>query len=482
MRRLLLCSLIVLTSCLKVGPNFEPPEVPIPCAWNEIDDSHLSSDQSELFDWWRQFNDPCLENLIQLALAQNLPLKAAAFRILEARAALGIAIGEWFPQTQDLEGSAFRFGVGQNTPNSFALDRYYTTYNLGLRVGWELDFWGRFRRGIESAASELDAQINDFQDVAVLLLADVASTYILIRTLEERVAILKNNVAIQTRSLEIVQARWNAGMVTELDLQQARTLLFGTESRLPVLEIALSQTKHALGLLLAITPTEIDAALCEGTGKIPEAPFSIGVGVPAELLCQRPDVSQALNAAAAQSARIGIAKADLFPAFSLTGLIGFQSGSSSSRSRSRSGGVFISGKSISYFFGPEFRWPLLNYGRLINRVRLERARFYQLLVEYENTLLRAYQEVEDGIVAFIGSHDEVDALEKSSTAAARAVSLARTQYVEGIADYTRVLNTEEALLEEEERLAIARGNIAQGLIATYRALGGGWQCLTRISE
>ncbi len=250
--------------------------------------------------------------------------------------------------------------------------------------------------------------------------------------------------------------------------------VYGAESRLPVLENELRVAKNALAVLLGTTPDKVDSIVGK-PGPIPKAPLTLAVGIPAELLCRRPDVQRALHEAAAQSARIGIATSDLLPRLSISGFIGFESSADTRSTKTGGGGKLFDSKSLTYFFGPDFAWPLLNYGRLINRVRVEYTRFYQAVLDYQNTVLTAFREAEDGLISFVNAHEEVDELEKSVKAAERSTDLARTQYVEGIADYLRVLDTERSRLEEQERLVIAEGKIALSLIATYRALGGGWE-------
>lgn len=471
----ILLPLFLLSGCL-VGPDFSPPDAFAEREWMDCESKRVACGDPFHTQWWSYFEDATLNQLIQLAIEQNLPLKEAAMRVLQARAELGIAIGEFFPQLQELIGSAERVKVSQNAPNTLGSDLQYWDLIFGFQIAWELDFWGRFRRGIEAGQQNLCASIADFQDVMLLLLSDVAASYIVIRTLEARVEILQRNIKLQERSLEIVEARWRAGMVTDLDVEQAKTLVFGTKARLPVIENELRQTKNALAVLLGTLPDEIDSLVPPST-KIPIAPPEIAVGIPAELLNRRPDVRRALAVAGSASAQIGLAISDLLPRISLTGFIGFETSDSSS-TKTGGGGTFFDSRSLTYTFGPGFAWPILNYGRLVNNVRAKYARFYQAVLAYQNRVLFAFKEVEDGLSAFIRSHEEVEELKKSVKAADRSTEVAQTQYVEGIVDYTRVLDTDRSKLNEEENLAIARGKIALSLVATYKALGGGWEPFT----
>lgn len=473
----ILCFLLFLFACsaCKVGPDFRTPYALVEEEFLNCQNKKISCFDPFRNEWWSYFNDPLLNSLITTAREQNLSLKTVGMRILEARAILGIAIGEFFPQLQECVGSAEKVKLSKHRPNTpLGADFQYWDFIVGLQAAWELDFWGRFRRGIESAQGIFLASIDNYQDVLVLLLSDVATNYVLIRTLQERIEILKQNIALQKRSLEIVTARFNAGAVTELDVQQAKTFLYSTRSRLPVLENELQQVKNSLAVLLGTTP-ERTTSLFEDSGKIPVPPQTIAVGVPAELLCRRPDVRRALHLAAAQCANIGIAVSDLLPRISISGFIGFESSADIHTTYYGRGGRLFENKSLTYFFGPDFAWPILNYGRLTNKVRSEYAIFYQRVLEYQNIILSAFREVEDGLSAFIQAHLEVEEIDVSVKAADRASQLARTQYVEGLADYLRVLDTERSKLEEDERKKIATGKIALSLIATYRALGGGWQ-------
>ncbi len=459
MKRLALLLTLLTTGCIKVGPDFKPPAVPAMEEWIE---SEVQTTEDPICHWWKVFDDPALNDLVRFAYEENLTLKAACYRIMEARAALGIAIGEFFPQQQEMTGVAQRVETSKNRANPFPI-RKFDDYQLGLQAAWELDFWGKYRRAIESEENLLKASYSNYDDVLVLLLGDVASTYVLIKTLDEQIAIVNENVKIQARGLEISEAQFEGGFVSELDVQQATTLLKDTESRLPDLERAHAQAQYALCVLLGTTPQDLSSYLGEDK-KIPKTSKALVVNMPESLLYRRPDIRRSLYDAAAQSARIGVAYADFLPQVSLLGSIGFESAKK-----------LLTPDSLTYTWGSGFTWPLFNYGRISSRVQLERMRFCELVMDYRNTVLQAYQEVEDGLVAYIKFQEQVGDLEGSLTAARRAVELSKRQYVEGMVDYTTVLNTQEALLREAEKEAIARGNIAQSLIATYKALGGGWE-------
>lgn len=465
---------LFLSGCT-VGPDFVRPDAPAEEEWIDSDVPQIKTEPADLTDWWKVFNDPVLDSLIETAYQQNLPLQIAGLRIMEARAQLGVAVGNQYPQLQQLSGSATAVEISDNAPNALAADKFNYDFLLGFDAAWEMDFWGRFRRGVESAEANLLASYASYDDALVTLTAEVARAYVLIRTFEERIVIAQENVKIQKRSLEIAEARFDGGLVTELDVQQARALLNDTEATISRLRIGLRQARHGLSILLGIPPGELKNVLVE-SAPIPEAPPEVVVGIPTDMLRRRPDIRSAELQAAAQSARIGIAKADLYPQFSLTGSIGLQSSEQGGiPSRNANFSDLFDAESITYFVGPSLQWPILNYGRIKNRVRVQDARFQQLIVNYQNTVLNAYREVEDAMVGFLNSKEQVVFLSDSVKASKRSVDLSLIQYREGVVDYQRVLDTQRFLTQEQDLLKSVNGEVALNLIAMYKALGGGWQ-------
>ncbi len=476
-----LCSAMIVAvlfgaaGCTKVGPDFEPLTAPKSEQWIDEKDGRVKTDQADYTTWWEVFEDPILNRLIDTAYRQNLDLLTAGLRVLESRAQLGIAIGEQYPQTQEVQGSFTHEKLSKNAPNGAGADRNFDNVSVGLDASWEIDFWGRFQRGIESADSALGSTVADYDDVIVILTAEVAATYVQVREFEERIRLVRRNTELQERAFNLTRQRFRAGVVSELDVQQARALLEDTRSLVPQLETDQRQAENALGTLLGITPMEIRKILAPDA-PIPKAPKEVAVGVPADLLRRRPDIRQAELNAAAQSARIGVAKADLFPRVSLAGFVGFQTtGSTDVRSNNAKLSDLFTGDSFVGSFGPSISLPFFNYGRITNNVRVQDARFQQLVADYQNTVLSAYQEVEDGLVGFLKAQEVAEFLARSAKASARAVELSVIQYREGVSTYIRVLTAQQDLLERQDRLAQAQSLIAQNLIATYRALGGGWQ-------
>jgi len=471
-----LAACLPISACTKLGPEFLRPEAPVAEQWIETESPALKTQSADHSTWWQAFQDPALDRLIETAYRQNLSLRIAGIRVLEARAQLGIAVGSQYPQLQQA-GGGIAYGAGsESVANTAAADLTFWDYDAGFDAVWELDVWGRFRRGIESADANLLASVASYDDVLVSLTAEVANAYVLIRTFEERLALARENVAIQERSLQITEVRFRNGLTTELDVQQAKALLTNTQASIPSLEAGRRQAGNALSTLLGLPPSDLRDILGNG-GVIPSAPGEVAVGVPAELLRRRPDVRQAELQAATQSALIGVAKADLYPSFSLFGTIGLAASDGTRTTKSGSSGIdeLFDIDSVTFGFGPSVTWNIFNYGRIKNNVRVQDARLEQLLVNYQETVLRAAREAEDAMVGFLRSRESSEFLDQSEKAAKRSVALALVQYRDGTADYTRVLDTQEFLVAQQDASTATRGEVARNLIAVYKALGGGWQ-------
>ena len=465
---------LLLSGCM-VGPDFVKPDAQVEKEWLQQQETRIKSEPADFSDWWTVFDDPLLNRLIDLASQQNLDLQNAGLRILEARAQLGIAIGSQYPQTQQIGGEANANQLSENAPNGAGADKFFYNYQLGFDAAWELDFWGRFRRGIESANASLYSTLADYDDILVSLIAEVARTYFDIRTFEQRLAVARENVELQKKSLDIAAARYEGGVADQLDVAQAKALLKQTQATIPPLEAGLRQSKNALAILLGILPTYVQDLL--GPPKpIPTAPIEVAVGIPAELLRRRPDVRLAEFQAAAQSAQIGVAKADLYPSFSLVGSIGLQSSDKGGiRSNNANFSDLFTSGGITYFIGPTFQLPILNYGRLKNNVRVQDARFQQLVVSYQNTVLRAFQDVEDATVGFLRTQEQKTFLAESVEQYKLSVELSLIQYSEGLTDFQRVIDAQRNLAQQEDAFASATGAVSTNLIALYKALGGGWE-------
>lgn len=437
--------------------------------WAESGDATVVVKRQEYRDWWSVFSDPVLTRLVGLAYQHNLTLRTAGVRVLETRAQLGVAIGELYPQQQAVTAEVSYNGLPISLPYNLSANTYWSDI-FTAQAAWELDIWGKLRRAVESADDAFLAAVADYDDVLVSLIGDVGGNYVQIRTAQKQIKIAQDNVVRQRKAVQIAQAKFEGGTATKRDVYQAENVLGATEAAIPQLTSQMEQSENALSVLLGLPPGEIGQLLDGQAGQIPTAPQTIAVGIPADLLRRRPDVRRAELQAAAQCAQIGFAKADLFPIFSLTGTVGTL-GSSATRGLDS---VF-NGKSLFYSTGPSAQWNILNYGQITNNVRVQDARFQELLIDYQNTVLKAQQEVEDGLAIFLNSRKAVVYLEKSVEAANGALRIAFIQYREGTADFTTVLTAEQNLYQAQNNLAIAEGGVPAGLIAAYRALGGGWQ-------
>jgi NodT family efflux transporter outer membrane factor (OMF) lipoprotein len=470
---LALAVIFLIAGCTTVGPDFEKPEAPVADNWLNAGDERVDTATSAYQDWWEVFDDPALSGLIDTAYKQNLSLQVAGLRVMEARAQLGIATGLKYPQSQSLDGTYTYARQSINAPPLSNLpddilqqvDRTTGAWGTSFDATWEADVWGKFSRGVEAADANLAASMLNYDAVLVTLTGDVAVLYTNIRTLEERLAYAHNNVNLQKHALDLANKRFELGATSELDVQQAAGLLHNTQALIPALELALERTRNTLSFLLGMPPSDLQHLL--GTdGKIPDAPATAAVGIPADLLRRRPDVRAAEMAAAAQSAVIGVSQADLYPHFGLAGGVGLTSSDLS--------GLFDSGATTG-FIAPFFRWDIFNYGRIKNNVRVQDARFEQAVTAYQSVALAAAKEVQDGLQGFLRTQEQVKYLESAVQATSRATELALIQYREGATDYTRVLNTQTSLLLQQDALTSARGRVVSNLVATYKALGGGWQ-------
>ncbi len=460
-----LCSALALAGCA-VGPDFERPQAEVQKNWIEKRDKRVTTKAPVTDRWWTAFHDTTLDRLIECAAEQNLPVQVAGLRILEARAQLGVAIGNMYPQQQEGSGNAQQNRISSRLANQNFLPRHtFANFNIGMDAAWELDFWGRFRRNVEAADAGMLATVADYDNALVSLTAEVARDYTAMRTFEVLIQIARENAKVQKEGLDIAESRFRHGATSELDVAQARSLLESTLADIPDLQASLQRTKNALSILLGQPPGRVDALL-RGPQKIPTASKRVAVGLPADLLRRRPDIRAAELSAAAEAARIGVAEADLYPRFYLIGDIGVQASDAAK--------LFAPG-SMFFTIGPGFRWSILNYGRITNNVRAQDARFQQALVNYENTVIKAAQEVEDGLITFLKAQESAASLQRSVDAARRAVDLSIIQYREGAENFQRVVDSQTRLLQETNRLAQARSTIATNLIGIYRALGGGWE-------
>lgn len=463
---IVICLIALLTpgffGCTTVGPDYRTPTAPVQPGWIEKSDRQLVTSAEVSRVWWQQaFDDPMLNWLIETALAQNLSLRSAGLRVLQARQQLLIAIGRQYPQQQQINAQAEITGLFSSPA--------YEIYDLGFNVSWEADIWGSFKRQIESSSAALDASVAEYDGVQVSLIAEIARNYLLIRTTQARLEVARQNLNLQQESVRITSAKFAAGAVSSLDLEQAQTLLYTTEASIYVFEQSLQQLKNSLAVLLGRPPGDM-GALLETAQPIPSVAADIATGMPQDLIRRRPDIRAAERLLAAQSAQIGVAVSELYPHMGLGGVIG----TSVSTAGGLKFGDLLQNDTSSYNFLGFFQWNIFNYGRLKNNVRLQDALFQQLLEDYRETVLRAQGEVENAIVAFLKSHQQLAAYQAAADAAQRAADVSTEQYMDGLVDFNTVLSTLRALATQQDQLAAAKGTLATDLIDVYRSLGGGW--------
>ncbi len=464
------CTLLMLNAC-KVGPDFSRPSSTVASHWiGDPAEATSAPAPVDTSSWWQLFGDPTLDHLIDLAYHNNLSLQAAAVHVLQAQAQLQVQIGELFPQQQVLAGEVQHQRQAQSSLIAPGLNPLLGTSQFGISASWELDFWGKYRRGIEADRAAMLASVAAYDNALVSLTAGVASTYVNIRTFQQRIQVATDNLGTQKESLRIARVQFEAGEVSELDVQQALTQLAQTQAQIPGLQNSLRTSKDSLAVLLGMTPDGIDELLPPDT-TIPTAPALVATGMPKDLLRRRPDVRQAELTAAAQSAAIGVAKANLYPSFSLNGSFGFVGTSL----RGGEIGDLFSWDNRATAASASFVFPILNYGRIVNSVRVQDAVFQQAVLTYQNTVLQAQQEVEDARSSFAAAQSTLATLGDAAASARRTTELAIVRYKEGATDYTTVLSAEQVQLQTEDALASARGAVPLALVSVFRALGGGWQ-------
>ena len=463
MRLRFLAPLLLAAGCTSVGPEYVRPEVAVNPDWLAAEQEQFDTSPTELAQWWQKLNDPVLDELIATAIRQNNGIRIAGLRVLEAQASLNIATGNRFPQVQAITGDASITDSGDVTLQQ---------YSLGAGLSWEIDFWGRYGHGIEAADANYLATVASYDDVMVMVIATVADAYAVIRATEEQLRLAHDSLALQQRSFEIVDVLYRNGSSSELDALQARTLLLSTKATIPELQVTLRQAKNALSALLGMAPALLGQYFTGGGAPL-SIPDSIALGVPADLLRQRPDVRQAELQAMAQNALVGVATADLYPSFSLTGFLGGSSTTVDSGNTAIDD--LLTSNSGAFSLGANFVWPFLNYGRIRSNIEVQDARLQQTLIAYQEAVIQGAREAEDALASLSNTQTKDTILAESVTIAEQSANLAFLRYQEGFADYQRVLDAQQALFSQQQRYAANRGEVMRSVIKIYRSLGGGWQ-------
>lgn len=452
--------LLLITGCAAVGPDYRRPGIKTAAQWQPHSDPALLPGEKMIRQWWTLFNDPILDSLISTAAENNLDLLAAVARVEETRFRYGMTRAQGQPRV-DAQADITRT---RSSANSLSTEYTQTVHSPFVSASWELDLFGRVRRSLEAAAARVQASQEDQMDVLISVYAHVSLTYLEVRTLQARLEAVGGNIESCRELLDLTRSRFKHGIATALDVAQAERLLAGTEALVPPLRIGLAQAMNDLGVLLGLTPGTLNETLTV-PGPIPLPPSRATVGIPADLMRRRPDIRRAERILAAQTAQIGVAKADLYPRLSLSGSFGFESVDAAD--------LFDAGSRI-FAFGPSLRWHIFSGREIQNRIKVEDALARQSMIAYEQTVLNALKEVEDHLKAYIEDRVRLSALERSVRAAGRSVTLAADLYKKGLVDFQPVLDAQRDLFDFENRLATARGDSAGHFVRLYAALGGGW--------
>jgi multidrug efflux system outer membrane protein len=482
--------LAMLTSGCLLGPNYKRPKIDMPEAWSDVktpqgvpatQSSEARQAATDVSRWWKTLNDPMLDSLIERAVQSNLDLRQAEARIRQARAARGVAESGLLPAV-NTSGRYSRSGSGpgedsgddfvvtlpDGTPVTRSGNARSTRRNLfraGVDAAWELDVFGGVRRDIEASGAEAQFAVEDWRNVLVTLLSEVALNYVDLRQFQRQLDIANQNLAAQERTANVTRQRKLGGEASGLDVANSEAQVASTRSQIPSIRTQVRQTIHRLGVLLGQGPDALSDELEKPT-ELPTPPAEVPIGLPSELLLRRPDIRQAEARAHAATARIGVARADLFPRFTLTGSLGLQG--------ERAGSLT---KRDNYFwsFGPSISWPLFDAGRIRANIRVQEASQEEALLAYRATILLALQEVEDSLVAFANEQERRQSLIKSVEANRKAVELSTALYSRGLVEFLNVLNAQRSLFSSEDALAQSDRTVVTNLIALYKALGGGWE-------
>jgi NodT family efflux transporter outer membrane factor (OMF) lipoprotein len=459
-----LCSVLLLfTGCMTVGPDYVRPDIIVPEKWSSPLQQGLSAGQPEMMaDWWSALHDPLLTDLIQRAIAGNPDLQKAKARVRESRARRGVSRADLFPFLNSTASMSKRRG-SEDTGLGTETD----LYDAGFDASWEIDLFGGVRRSVEAAGAELEASKEDLRDVLVSLISEVALNYVDHRSFQNRLSIAEANLDAQTETYDITHWRFIAGLTSQLDVEQAKYNLEQTRSQIPALRTGLEQAANRLAVLLGQNPGSLRNELAEHR-PVPVPPVEIAVGIPADVLRNRPDIRRDERKLAAQTADIGVATADLYPKLKLSGSIGLEALTFNN--------LFLYG-SRTYGMSPAFSWSLFEGGRIRNNIEVQNALQEQAMIQYEQTVNNALEEVENALVTYAEDQNRMHALADASAAAQRAVDLAQSQYSSGVIDFQTLLTAQRALLSLQDQLAVSRADVTSSLIRLYKSLGGGWKAM-----
>ncbi len=463
---LLLC-LAISPGCA-VGPDYRQEETPVPDSWDSPVPESVSQTAPDLARWWTSFDDPVLVSLVERAFASNLDLKLAASRIRQARAARGIAAAGLGPAVS--AGSSFQ--RSRSSPGGTLSTKTDTSegvisnlYLAGFDASWELDVFGGTRRGVEAADADLLATVENRNGVLVTLAAETAINYINLRGYQQQIQIARDNLKAQQHNAELTRKIYQAGLTGALDTANADAQAANTAAQIPVLESLARQAIYSLSLLIAREPGALLAELT-APSAIPVAAPTVPAGVPTELLRRRPDIRSAEAAIHAATARIGVATADLFPKFTLTGSAGYQGNDVNN---------WLNWANRFWSFGPSVNWQIFDTGKTLSSIELNKALQEQSFISYRQTVLSALQEVDNALIAFAKERDHCRALSDAVAANRKAVSLSSQLYTNGQTDFLQVLLAQRSLYASEDALVQSQRSVSADIVAIYKALGGGWE-------
>ncbi|ADK83399.1 RND efflux system, outer membrane lipoprotein, NodT family [Desulfarculus baarsii DSM 2075] len=458
---------LISAGCAAVGPDYQAPSPQTPPAWRATMTGGLEAATPQaqaLAQWWARFDDPLLTELIGQSLAGNLDIKTARAKVRQARAARGLSQAALWPELS-ADGAFESRRASENSRSGSG--GQYDLYSGGFDAGWEIDIFGGARRGVEAAQADLEAAQADLRDVWVSICAETARNYVEARTYQARLAAMRANLEAQTKTHALIAARRAAGLSNELALRQAGYNLESSRAQLPGLQAGLESSLNSLAILAGRTPGSLHQRLAE-VRPIPQCPPRVAVGVPAEALRQRPDIRAAERRLAAQTARVGVATAALYPKLRLLGSIGLESVSS---------GELFSAASQAWGIGPAVSWKIFDAGAVRQNIAIQSSLQEQALLAYQKAVLAALAEVEDNLTAYAREQLRAQSLAKAVEEARRAEAIAQDQYRAGLVDFNNVLEAQRSLLQLQDQLAQSRGAVTSDLITVYKALGGGWNAL-----
>ncbi len=451
---------LLLSGCT-VGPDYQNPDNDERIQIQAIVYPELRYEQTDLSHWWDVFNDALLSTLVDQAEENNLNLKIMLARVNEARAAAGIESTNLYP-TLDAGGSIIQSKESENINPGATGDE--SVFSLALDAIWEIDLFGRIRRSIEAANADYEATVEERNWVLITLRAETAATYLRVRTLQAQLQTARKNITSQKGMLRLTRVRYKNGIATYLDVAQATQVLTATEAELPLIRAELARNLTSLAILVGTTSEEVGTQLA-AVQAIPQPPAEVAVGIPADRVLQRPDIRKAERQFAAETARIGVATAGLYPTFSLTGTLGFSA---------LAAGDLLDSNSQLYGFGPTFQWNLFNMGRTRQQIAMQDARTAQAMHSYELAVQEAIKEVEDSLNGYHEQQRRVVALQESVKASRDTLRMSAKLYKDGLTNFQNVLDAQRSLLAAESNLDGARGEAGIQLVGLYKALAGGW--------